>query len=803
MSAKNFIVRGGGDFSGIKRELDKTQKQLSNFKAGISKTLGKVAMILGTIGLGRLVVESTKYAMGVETAIGNINRNLGNNALAYKNWVDSNAKQLGIAKADAYKYGNTFSNMITGFAKDTKVAKDMTVELMTATAIISSKTGRTYDDTANRIRSGLLGSTEAIEDLGVYTQISMLESTEAFRKFAGDKSWAQLDFQTQQQIRVLSILEQTYDKYGTTLTDNTQTRHNQFMASLGNMKLALGNAFLPIYNTVLPALTRMVEGIGRAMNVIAQFVTALFGSATPFSMAGDEMSESADAASDLADNVSGAGSAAKKAGKDAKGALAGFDELNILSKPKADTGSGGSGGSGGAGTIEMPKIDTGEGLIGSVVEVSDKVKAFAEKIKSTFKSIKDTIVTNKVPIISAVSGIGVGIATYLGKSNWGVIVKGFASVFGSKGAIATAIGGISLPVAAIATVIGLVVAAIVSLWNKSDEFRGAVTKAWNGIKDTISNIYNTILKPIFEAFVGMLTDIYENGIKPLWEKWTEFINEVVLLMTDLWEGMKPVVDWIISVFGPAIVLIFEGLFKIIGTTIKAIIKVVGSLIENFKTIFEGVRLIFQGIIDFVTGVFTGDWDKAWGGVKKIFEGLTTAFESVWKTVKGVFETIVNWVKDTFTTSWDTAWTAVETIFTNIWESFKGIAKGPLNAVIDGVNTLIKGINKFKINIPPWVANLAGVTGGSIGFNIATIPRLAQGGYVGANSPQLAMIGDNMREGEIVAPESKIFEQVVKALQSTQQTGPIVLEIDGVQFGKLAANGIKKASRLAGVSLLEV
>ena len=126
---------------------------------------------------------------------------------------------------------------------------------MKASAIIASKTGRTYDDVSNRIRSGMLGSTEAIEDLGVYTNISMIESTNAFKKFAGDKSWSQLDFQLQQQIRLASILEQTYDRYGDTLADTTQTRQAQFLASLSNVKLSLGQAFLPIYNAVLPMLT--------------------------------------------------------------------------------------------------------------------------------------------------------------------------------------------------------------------------------------------------------------------------------------------------------------------------------------------------------------------------------------------------------------------------------------------------------------------------------------------------------------------------------------------------------------------
>jgi len=348
-----------------------------------------------------------------------------------------------------------------------------------------------------------------------------------------------------------------------------------------------------------------------------------------------------------------------------------------------------------------------------------------------------------------------------------------------------------------------VVGTIVYLWNTSEEFRGAVINAWNGIKDTISKIYNTILKPIFEAFVEMLKDIYENGIKPLWDKWKEFVKATVIMMTTMWEGMKPIVDWIITTFGPLIVEIFKGLFKTIGSTVKSILQVVGTLIEGFTGIIEGIKLIFGGLIDFVTGVFTGDWSLAWSGIEKIFEGISGVFSTVIETVKGVFRIFLNWVETTFKTKWDSVWTAVETIFTKIWDGFKGIAKGPLNFIIDGVNKLIRGINKFKINIPQWVADLAGVRGGSIGFNISEIPRLAQGGYVGANSPQLAMIGDNMREGEIVAPESKIFEQVVKALQSTQQTGPIVLEIDGVQFGKVSANSIKKASRFAGVSLLEV
>ena len=73
----------------------------------------------------------------------------------------------------------------------------------------------------------------------------MLESTEAFKKFANGKSWAQLDFKVQQQIRLAAILEQAYDRYGDTLADTTQTKQARFIASLENIKLNLGQAFLP------------------------------------------------------------------------------------------------------------------------------------------------------------------------------------------------------------------------------------------------------------------------------------------------------------------------------------------------------------------------------------------------------------------------------------------------------------------------------------------------------------------------------------------------------------------------------
>ncbi|MEI3507827.1 MAG: hypothetical protein V8R01_01640 [Bacilli bacterium] len=81
----------------------------------------------------------------------------------------------------------------------------------------------------------------------------------------------------------------------------------------------------------------------------------------------------------------------------------------------------------------------------------------------------------------------------------------------------------------------------------------------------------------------------------------------------------------------------------------------------------------------------------------------------------------------------------------------------MNIIIDGINGFIKGLNKIKI--PDWVPGVGGK-----GLKISTIPKLAQGGWVPRNEPQLAVVGDNTKEGEIITPESKIYDQVSKAIK---------------------------------------
>lgn len=339
-----------------------------------------VGAALSGIAVGALIKSTTQMAMSVESSMDNIRRNMGEASKGFENFVQTQSRSLGMGRADAYKYGSTFSNLLDSFTSGAEETASQTQELMKASSIIASKTGRTYEDVSERIRSGMLGSTEAIEDLGVYTNISMIESTNAFKEFANGRSWAQIDFQTQQQIRLNAILEQTYKRYGDTLADTTQTRHAQFIASLQNIRLNIGQAFLPIYNAVLPALTSLANKLEAVTSRIAQFTQAIFGkSVVP------QVNRTTTTTQKQADAITDLGNATEKAGNQAKGALAGFDEINQLADTKSS--GGGSGGGGGGGSTLPGIIDD----IGGSYEIIDSDKGMTGAFESLQKAIEPTI----------------------------------------------------------------------------------------------------------------------------------------------------------------------------------------------------------------------------------------------------------------------------------------------------------------------------------------------------------------------------------------------------------------------------
>ena len=772
MAKSNFIVRGGANFNPLYQEFNKAQKRLNGFQKGTNSSMKTIGKVLGSLAVGKLIKDSTKAAMSVESSLDNIARNMGQSSNAFNNWVQTQSKGLGMARDEAYQYGSTFSNLLGSFITDAKETASQTEELMKAAAVISSKTGRTYDDVANRIRSGMLGSTEAIEDLGVYTQVSMLESTEAFKKFANGKSWAQLDFQTQQQIRLAAILEQSFNRYGDTLAGTTQTRQQIFLATLKNIRLNLGQAFLPIYNVILPALTSLASKIESITASLAAFTQALFGK----SVKAQTKQTQAQAAA-----VGELGDATEEAGKQAKGSLAGFDEINKLGK--ADGGAGVNA-VGGIGAIESPIIEqTDDGTGGAMGQMAAKASEAAEKIRTAFTNMKNAIVENKniiIPALGAIAGAIAGVFIY---NNLPAVIAGLTGAFTRFGA---AIKGAWVflaahPIVAVVAAIGALVGALVGAYLTNDDFRESVDKVWARVKDaltpvieTLGRVLNWLWKQVMLPLSSVLVDILKvafdgvsYSVKWLWTYILEPLGK--FLISVLSPIIESVAKVLIYTFKYAIELVsksFEFLWYSVlkplttwlGNTFKPIFEMVG---KNIKTIIEGMQLTFEGLLTFITGVFTLNWRKAWQGIKDIFKG-------------------------TFGTLWD-------------------IAKVPLNLIINAVNRVIDGLNSLSIDIPDWVPGFGGKTWG---ISIPNIPELATGAITGVNNPFMAIVGDNKTQREVISPLDDLLGMITTAVSSAvgdNQGSNINLTVkigEDTITNKVISN-INRQSRISGKTVITV
>ena len=365
----------------VKDASSKVQASTNKIKAQSGSMLGvfgKLAKFAGFAYLGKKLLDvgmySTQMALEVTASVNQIKRQMGESSQTFLKWVNDNANAMNMGVGEATKYGAVYSNLFSGFIKDSNKLSAYTAKMLQTSAVVAEGSGRSITDVMERIRSGLLGNTEAIEDLGINVGVAMIESTEAFKRFANGQSWQQLDYQTQQQIRLMAILEQATAKYGDTLSSSVNGSISLFKSLLKDSALNIGNAFLPIINAIMPVLNSFATVLKNVTAKLAEFIALMFNKKATVKngvagavgdMAGtlkdaaggagdlaDAMGDAGDSAGGLADDLGDSAKNAKKAAKELLG-LAGFDEITILNKKDdsdgAGSGGGGKGGKGGKG----------------------------------------------------------------------------------------------------------------------------------------------------------------------------------------------------------------------------------------------------------------------------------------------------------------------------------------------------------------------------------------------------------------------------------------------------------------------
>lgn len=204
------------------------------------------------------------------------------------------------------------------------------------------------------------------------------------------------------------------------------------------------------------------------------------------------------------------------------------------------------------------------------------------------------------------------------------------------------------------------------------------------------------------------------------------ITAVAAALVLLYKNWDTVKAWLVN-FGNTVNQIWTNFSNMVGNAIAAIgqkFPLLGAYLqgwwESIQAAVDNVKAIFQNIIDFISNVFSGNWSAAWQNIVNIFGNL--------------FGMIVN------------------------------LAKAPINGVISAINWVLSKINSISVTIPDWVP---GVGGKTLGFNIPTIPQLAEGGV--ATSPTLAEIGEG-GEPEAVMPLSKLAALLDEYTKKPKPTG---------------------------------
>ena len=251
-----------------------------------------------------------------------------------------------------------------------------------------------------------------------------------------------------------------------------------------------------------------------------------------------------------------------------------------------------------------------------------------------------------------------------------------------------------------------------------------------------------------------------------------------------------------------------------GGPLPAIIAAIAAFAIACVTNGDKVKGAFNKVLDWIKGFFLRDWREVFGDtLGSILNGFSEGIVGIIDGLKLAFGGLVDFVKGVFTGDWKLAWQGLQNIVKGIFNGIIGAVNGLVSGCCNGLNALIRAINKINFKIPEWVPSYGGK---KIGFNLKEvstpkIPYLAKGAVIPPNAPFLAMLGDQKSGTNIEAPLSTIEEAVERVMSrhgNTSDERVIVLlsqileavlgiEIDGATLSKAIDNYRRKEAVMRG------
>jgi hypothetical protein len=737
----------------LKTQVDQTglNKGMATMKSGVKSLTGAFVKLGSAVGLAMGISamvqfgkEAINLASDLEEVQNVVDVAFGEMSYKIEQFSKTAIENFGISELTAKRTASTYMAMAKGMGIVDDVASDMAITMTGLTADLASFYNISQERADVILKSVYTGETETLKQLGiVMTEVNL----QNFAMSQGiTKNISKMTQQEKTMLRYQYVLQQTalaqgdFSRTSDSWANQTRIlaeRWKQFQSILGEAFIAIGTLVLPVVNTIITALTRLAE---IARNVAQLIYKAFTGKELKTTQAqagaiadvGINSAEASDGMSDL-------GKETEKAGKKAKKFLAGFDELNTITEDIAENASDAGGGLSDFGDIggglsfeqtSAEPLDTSE-LENSLARIEEKLKtiwnsepiqAFVGAVKTSFDFLSNyistmwsNVKTNTLMTWQNIQGdlqnIGQNLVTL-----WTNVWTDFTSALNTWGQ--PIINSISNLFNSIwATAIDPAVKFITSAWSK---FTDIMVELWNEHGEPLFNNIGEFAKKVIDLFKSIYDNVLEPIITPLLENMTWLWNEHLSVMVGkLWDFILSLVNGALEIYnkfiGPIVKFLLEILSPAWTTVTNFVIGVVADIVADISDLASSLLDVLKGIVNFIVGVFTRNWKKAWNGVKTIFKGIADALVTV--------------------------------------------LKSPLNKIITMINSFISGIN--KIRLPNWEAlgSLAGR-----GINIPKIPRLAQGTVIPGGREFMAILGDQPRgQTNIEAPLDTIKQAVAEVV----------------------------------------
>lgn len=822
------------DFSGIKNEIDKTQNQFKKFQLNLSdslKTLGKLTGItLGTkalVDFGKAAIKTSSDLEEIQNVTDTVFKEMAKD-------VDEFSKSLieshGIGELSAKKYASYMGAMLKSSGISGQAMKEMSKDLTLLTADMASFYNLETEEMFQKIMSGMSGATMPLKKLGINMNIAALE---AFAMSQGiEKSWREMSQAEQVMLRYQYLMSVTGDAQGDFARNSWNWAHSvkilgeKWKEFLGIIGKGLQAIVLPLVKALIKVLDLLIK-IATAVEKVFVMITGKKVDVEPRQVGivndyVDTIGDMGDFADDAAKNQKKLGKGIKDAAKAAKGALAPFDELNILQQNLAGGGSGPGGGLGspfdGINFNNDFKMDPVGDSLGDgfkkleddgnrfFIWFTDKWNRLREMLSIPLMVAEPVFPTLPVPVYEPEWGLDIPhipspvfppIPSPVYRPNWGLDTpKVPAPVFPK------------IPVPVYEPVWNLipppVPAVDYSQYATSLEKMKIKTAE---ITEGIRSLTVTGYEKMKEGAIGH-TEKLRQGQSELWEKVrvdTETVTgKIQTGLSDAWSTVE-------TNFKTHKENVGKIASEISTTLVKNINTGLSTMGTNFNKTIETVQTNLQ---TFGKNVATSAAGIAKGFAGNLSEGFKTASQNFATFANSVGRNLSSFGSGFLRASAETARGFVDNMisgFATVWNNFRNLMsslgerisstfrenRSVITKVAIGAGIAI-GAGALILAAPAAIPYVVGGLGG-----LATIPALAKGGIT--DGPMMAVIGDNPGGKEVVSPLDGLLDMIKEA--TSESNGVVNLNLT-VKVGedtlteKVISN-INRQNRISGETVIKV